>query len=92
MQTKPEFRVRLNGVIIPEVRVQCAPEGGLEIAVRDAVIGWFVVTHDCILEYRDETSWALLPIGVRQSSTDKGWNRTTPHELIEVLRFVGVIW
>jgi hypothetical protein len=34
MQTKPEFRVRLDGVIIPEVRVQCAPEGGLEIAVR----------------------------------------------------------
>jgi hypothetical protein len=91
MQMKPEFRVRLNGVCIPEIRVQRAPDGGLEIAVRDAVIGWFVITNDCILEYRDETSWAMLPICMRQESIDKGWYRTTPQELIEVLRTARVI-
>jgi hypothetical protein len=37
------------------------------------------------------TSWAMLPICMLQESTDKGWNRTTPQELIGVLRFAGVV-
>jgi len=44
-----------------------------------------------VLEYRDETAWALLPGEVCQASTDKGWNRATPQELIGILWIAGVL-
>lgn len=93
MPEKPEFRIRLNGVNIPEINVKCGPGGGNQLAVRDKELGWFVVGDrpDLILEYRDETSWALLPLEMCQSSVDKGWNRATPQELIGVLWAAGVL-
>jgi hypothetical protein len=42
-----------------------------------------------VLEFRDETSWALLPIPDGQASVDKLWHRTTPHELVEMLESEG---
>ncbi|MGA2481551.1 MAG: hypothetical protein ABSF92_00355 [Candidatus Acidiferrales bacterium] len=93
MLSRPEFRIRLNGVYVPNIRVQRAPDGGLEIAVRDEDLGWFVIDdrQDWILEYRDETAWALLPTEMKRASTDKGWNRTTPRELIGILWSTGGI-
>ena len=94
MSSIPDFRIRLNGVSIPEIRVQRETPGGeIQLAVRDHEIGWFVIcdTPGFILEFRDETSWALLPIPMRQESKDKGWNRTTPQELIAILWNVGVL-
>ena len=44
-----------------------------------------------VLEYRDETAWALLPIEICQASVDKGWNRATPQELIGILWNSGVL-
>lgn len=66
---------------------------GNELAVRDKELGWFAVDDrpDFILEYRDETAWALLPTEMCQASVGKGWNRTTPQELIGVLWVVGVL-
>jgi hypothetical protein len=43
------------------------------------------------LEFRDESSWALLPIPMRQASQDKGWQQVTPQELVEILQSSGVI-
>src|SRR5689334_5317233 len=101
MPSKPDFRIRLNGTFIPEIRVQRETPGGeIQLVVRDEDLGWFVVDNNeglvdglprFALEYRDETSWALLPKPLRQSSEDMGWNRTTPDELIEVLQFTGVL-
>jgi hypothetical protein len=103
MKAVPEFRIKLNGVSIPEIRVQReggSESGHIQIAVRDADLGWFVVSndenvHDALpkfqLEYRDETSWALLPDEMKQASEDKGWNQTTPQELIDILWTVGVL-
>jgi hypothetical protein len=57
-----------------------------------ALIAWnayLAVTH--VLEFRDETSWALLPQTERHASVDKGWYRTTPQELVEILESAGVI-
>jgi hypothetical protein len=99
----PDFRIRLNGVSIPEIRVQ--REGGVEggqiqLAVMDADLGWFVVDNNegiqsglpqSKLEYRDETSWALVPDKIKQASKDKGWNQATPQELIDILWMVGVL-
>jgi len=44
-----------------------------------------------VLEYRDETAWALLPIEVCRTMQDKGWNRVTPQELVEILQAAGAI-
>ena len=89
----PDFFIRLNGVHIPEINIRRGPDGRNELAVRDWNLGWFAVldTPDFILEYRDETSWALLPVEMRRDSLDKGWNRTTPQELIGILWNVGVL-
>jgi hypothetical protein len=102
----PEFRFRLNGEIMPEIFVQRAlvdgePVGQWEIGVDVDGIGRFTIDDNSdlwdpalpqfVLEFRDETSWALLPIPDRQASVDKGWNRTTPHELVEILESAGAI-
>jgi hypothetical protein len=102
MPTKPEFRFRLNGNYMPEIRIQReAPDGEIQLAVRDEDLGWFVIDNNenlrsdalpkFVLEYRDETAWALVPVDMRQASEDKGWNRTTPRDLVGVLWVAGVI-
>lgn len=94
MPAKPEFLFRLNGRFMPELRVERAPDGGCQIAVRDhdmEYIGWFVITDDFLMEYRDETAWALVPIPMRQESATKGWCKTTVQEYIEILFNAGVI-
>jgi len=90
---KPDFRIRLNGVYIPEIHVRRGQDGGNELMAKDSEFGWIVVddSPDMLLEYRDETAWALLPLEMRRESTDKGWNRTTPQELLGVLWVVGVL-
>src|SRR5580704_13962322 len=101
---RPEFRFRLNGEIMPEIFVQRAlvdgePVGQWEIEVDVYGIGRFTIDDNSnlcdpalsqfVLEFRDETSWDLLPIPHRQASVDKGWHRTTPNELVEILQSAG---
>lgn len=89
----PEFRFRLNGIYLPEINVRRGPDGGNELTVKDDELGWIVVDDrpDMVLEYRDETAWALLPMEMCQASVDKGWNRATPRELIRILWNAGVL-
>jgi hypothetical protein len=93
MCKKTEFSFRLNGTFIPKINIQRNQADELQIAVRDVELGWFTIDQrpDWILDYRDETSWQLLPLKLRRESVDKGWNRTTPQELIQILWLVGVI-
>jgi len=103
---RPEFRFRLNGEIIPEIFVQRAlvhrePVGEWQIVVDIDGLGkitlddnsdlWDPALPQFVLEFRDETSWALLPQTERHGSTDKGWNRVTPQELVEILESEGAI-
>jgi hypothetical protein len=103
---RPEFRFRLNGQIMPEIFVQRAlangkPIGEWEIAVEIDGLGRFSIDDNSslwdpalpqfVLEFRDETSWALLPQAERWASVDKGWNRVTPQELVEILESEGAI-
>jgi hypothetical protein len=102
---KLEFRFRLNGEIMPELFISRAmvngePVGKWQIEVDVYGIGRFTIddnSHLCdpalpqfVLEFRDETSWALLPIPDRQASVDKGWHRTNPQELMEILGAAGI--
>jgi hypothetical protein len=93
-----DFVFRLNGTFIPEINVGRAVIDGqqigeLQLSVRDSEVGWFTIddSPDFVLQYRDEASWELLPLELRRASTDKGWNPTTPKELIEILWVAGVI-
>ncbi len=88
----PEFKIRVNGIYMPGIHVRVA-DGRNELLVEDKELGWMVVDDrpDMVLEYRDETAWMLLPVEICQASVDKGWNRTTPQELIGVLLVVGVL-
>jgi hypothetical protein len=103
---QPEFRFRLNGEIMPEIFIQRAlvdgePIGAWEILVDIDGLGtitlddksqlWDPALPQFILEFRDETSWGLLPTSVRQASQDKGWCRMTPQELVKILRSAGLI-
>jgi len=105
MQT--EFRFRLNGDIMPEIFVQRAlvdgePVGEFEISVDIRYLEgrftlddnsnlWDPALPQFVLEYRDETSWVLIPLELRRTMKDKGWNRVTPVELVEILRAAGAI-
>ena len=104
--SKPEFRIRLNNQYVPNIRVQKARDGGYDLAVRfdidvqheDATIeeldlGWFVAENrpDLVLQYRDESSWALLPTEIKRASLDKGWNTCAPQELIGILWNTGIL-
>lgn len=104
MTTKPEFRIMVHGFYVANVRVQKAPDGGYDVAVRvdiaipnedeslqDVDLGWFVLGEADLVEYRDETAWALLSMEMKQTSVDKGWNTCTPHELIGILWTAGIL-
>jgi hypothetical protein len=106
LTTRLEFRFRLNGEIMPELFVQRAMVDGervgqWEIEVDVDGIGKFTIDDNSnlwdgaltqfVLEFRDETSWALIPQANRWASKDKGWQRVTPQELVEILESEGLI-
>jgi len=100
-----EFRFRLNGDIMPEIFIQQKtvagePTGEREIAVNVDGLGWITLDDNSnldpalphfILEYRDETAWALIPLEICRTMKDKGWNRVSPQELIAILESEGAI-
>jgi hypothetical protein len=92
--SKPTFRIRLNGKYVPNINIRRTPDGeGNELLVIDKELGW-IPLHDrdeIVLEYRDETAWALLTAEIKRTSVDKGWNRCTPQELIGILWNTGVL-
>jgi hypothetical protein len=103
MPSTPEFRIRVNDVYMPEIRIQREnkdPKGEIQLAVRDADLGWFVLDNnegiaDALpqfkLEYRDDSSWDLLPDEMKEASVDKGWHTATPEGLIAILWHTGVL-
>jgi hypothetical protein len=101
--TTPEFRVRVNGVYMPEINIRRKdrdPQGDVQLWVKDYDFGWLHVDNNedihsglpkFVVEYRDEDAWELVPDDMRQASTDKGWNTTTAEGLIKVLWYAGVL-
>ena len=97
----PQFKIRVNGVYMPRVKVRSTEDDRLELVVMDNELGWFVVDNNddladpalskSVLEYRDEDLWALVSTEMKQASEDKGWQRVIPQELIEIFQVMGVI-
>ena len=106
MSNRPDFRFRLNGVNIPEIRIQRAlvngsPTGELEIAVRDETIGWFAIDDNFhladkdlshfTLQYKNDTAWSQLDPQQQWRDFARGWKKATLQEVIRVLATAGVI-
>ncbi len=106
MHSKREFRFRLNGIIIPQIRVQRAqlneePVGGLQIAVEDSWIGWFSIDDNSrlpdphlsrfVLEYRDETAWNQTDPLLRRLDRSQGWQTVSSRRLMQILQRAGII-
>jgi hypothetical protein len=103
---KDEFRFRLNGIVIPELRIQRAmiagqPVGDLQVAVRGETIGQFTIDGNenlwdrdlprFVLEYRDETDWQQKELIERRADKQKGWQTVSPRKLLKVLQAAGYI-
>ncbi len=103
---KPEFRFRLNSIVIPEIRIQRAmidgkPVGDLQVAVRDETIGQFTIDGNenlwdkdlpsFILEYRNETEWQQKELVEKRTDRQKGWHEVSPQTLLEALQAAGYI-
>lgn len=106
MPKKPSFKFRLNGIMIPELRIQREvvagqAAGALQLAVRDEILGWFEIddnSHLCdrhlsrfILEYRNETEWQQADVLQRQIDRQHGWHTVSPRRLLAVLESAGYI-
>src|SRR3954466_13995013 len=102
----PDFRFRLNGIIIPELRIERArvdgePFGKLQIAALDSEIGWIVVDDNAnlpdkhlaqfISENRNETEWAKIDPVFQRADPRKGWRRVSPRKLMKILNESGII-
>lgn len=103
---KPAFRFKLNGIVIPEIRIERAMvdgerNGPLQIAVCDEWIGWFTIDYNShlphrhysqfILEYRNETEWSKTDPALRRLDARHGWHRVSPSKLMKLLHNAGVI-
>jgi hypothetical protein len=103
---KPEFRFRLNGIYLPEIRIERAmisgqPVGDLQVAVRDETIGQFTIDGNenlwdkdlprFVLEYRNETDWQQRELLEKRADKQKGWRTVSPRKLLRVLQTAGYI-
>ena len=106
MPNKPSFRFRLNGIVIPELRIQREVVGGqaagaVQIAVRDETIGWFAIDDNSrlcdqdlprfVLEYRNETEWQQADALRRQIDHQHGWHTVSPRRLVAILQHAGYV-
>jgi len=88
-------------IFVARALIHGEPIGEWEIAVEVDGLGrltidnsnlWDPAWPQFVLEFRDETSWSLLPQAERWASVDKGWNRVTPQELVGILESERLIF
>ncbi len=100
MQNK--YQIRVNGRIIPHIRVQNelidgVPCGKQQIAIEDPQLGWFTIDDnenlvlsgvpEFLVEMRDST---IPPID-RRALPNKGWERVCVTEILVRLEATGVL-
>jgi hypothetical protein len=84
-------RALVDGEPVGEWQIVVDIDGLGKITLDDNSNLWDPALPQFILEFRDETSWVLLPQAERWASVDKGWQRVTPQELVEILELAGAI-
>jgi hypothetical protein len=97
---KRQYQFRVNGLVMPYLRIQSeidgAPAGRRRIAVEDAKIGWVVIDDNedladsafskFILEARDFAAPSELRL-----LPNKGWRKVSTQEVLNLLEAAGII-
>jgi hypothetical protein len=100
-ETKRQYQFRVNGLVMPYIRIQYemidgACVGKRQIAVEDDQIGWVVIDDNedladpalskFVLEVRD----FVAPVE-RRLLPNRGWQKVSTQELLTLLEAAGVI-
>ena len=97
---KRQYQFRLNGLVMPYLRIQYEIDGAAvgrrRIAVEDATIGWVVLDDNedladsalskFVLEVRDFASPSE-----RRLLPNKGWRKVGTREVLNLLEAAGII-
>jgi hypothetical protein len=100
-EAKQQYQFRVNGVVMPYLRIQYgmidgASVGRREIAVEDDQIGWVVIDDNenladpalskFVLEVRD-----FVAPTERRRLPNGGWRKVSTQELLTLLEGAGII-
>jgi len=97
---EPQYQFRVNGVVMPYLRIQYeiggARAGSRRIAVEDAKIGWVVLDDNedfadpalskFVLEVRDFAAPSEYRL-----LPNKGWRKVSTREMLNLLEAAGII-
>ena len=97
---KRQYHFRVNGLVMPYLRIQYEVEGAhagrRRIAVEDAKIGWVVIDDNedladpalskFVLEVRDFAAPSKLRL-----LPNKGWRKVSTQEVLNLLEAAGII-
>ena len=90
------YRWRVNGVVIPQIRVRREivngePKGRRQIVVNDPDLGWFAIDGN---ENLWDPSLSRFVFEIKDLSVpffQRSWKQVTISELIQILEATGVI-
>ena len=97
---KPQYQFRVNGLVMPYLRIQYeidgAHAGRRRIAVEDAKIGWVVIDDN---EDLADPALSKFVIEVRDFAApseyrllpNKGWRKVGTREVLDLLESAGII-
>ncbi|MFZ0798400.1 MAG: hypothetical protein WAM98_11500 [Terriglobales bacterium] len=97
---KPQYQFRVNGLVMPYLRIQNeidgAAAGRRQIAVEDAKIGWVVIDDN---EDLADSALSKFVLEVREFATpsewrvlpNKGWSKVSTREVLNLLEGAGII-
>lgn len=100
MKERKQYQFRVNGLVMPYLRIQCdidgAPAGRRQIAVEDAKVGWVVLDDN---EDLADPALSNFVLEARVFATpsehrllpNKGWRRVSTREVLSLLEAAGII-
>lgn len=97
---KRQYQFRVNGLVMPYLRIQCeidgARAGRRQIAVEDAKIGWVVIDDN---EGLADSALSKFVLEVRDFAApsecrllpNKGWRKVSTREVLNLLEAAEII-
>lgn len=97
---KRQYQFRVNGIVMPYLRIQYEIEGARagrqQIAVEDAKIGWVIIDDN---EDLADSALSKFVLEAREFATpsecrllpNKGWRKVSTREVLSLLESAGII-